>query len=297
MGYKLLISTLATTLLLMLMGSRTATAQPASIPAVGDSPAGELDDIKNEGERSRSRKAKKRRKARGETREQTRRREARRDRRSSGSSRARRAYNDHQRRRAYRSSRHRQGRIVVRHHHPRSVVVRHHHPRPVVVHHDPEPVSARVSIDKPKRSGLTAGWRHVGGGFGTAYVPEFDAAKHMGRFELGAGGNTVGLYGGGGLEVSGSSATLISASAVGFAGMALPIPVVHPLIGVKVGAGGHLDREGPGPHVSVGPQAGFILRPYDGNLGLRVMFDVEVVIKPTKLVVAPQAMLTFAGVF
>ena len=268
MGYKLLISMLATTLLLTLLGSRTATAQPASIPAVGASPAGELDDIKNEGERSRSRKAKKRRKARGETREQKRRREARRearrDRRSSGSSRARRAYNDHQRRRAYRSSRHRQGRIVVRH----------HHPRPVVVHHDPEPVSARVSIAKPKRSGLPAGWRHVGGGFGTA-----------------------GLYGGGGLEVSGNSATLISASAVGFAGMALPIPVVHPLIGVKVGAGGHLDREGPGPQVSVGPQAGFILRPYDGNLGLRVMFDVEVVIKPTKLVVAPQAMLTFAGVF
>jgi hypothetical protein len=287
MGYKLLISMLATTLLLTLLGSRTATAQPASIPAVGDSPAGELDDIKNEGERSRSRKAKKRRKARGETREQKRRREARRDRRSSRSSRARRAYNDHQRRRAYRSSRHRQGRIVVRH----------HHPRPVVVHHDPEPVSARVSIDKPKRSGLTAGWRHVGGGFGTAYVPEFDAATPMGRFELGAGGYTVGLYGGGGLEVSGNSATLISASAVGFAGMALPIPVVHPLIGVKVGAGGHLDREGPGPQVSVGPQAGFILRPYDGNLGLRVMFDVEVVIKPTKLVVAPQAMLTFAGVF
>ncbi len=175
------------------------------------------------------------------------------------------------------------------------VVLRHRTARPRIVVEE-EPVVVAHGNKRP-RTGMTRGWRHVGGGFGTAWVPAFDAATPMGRFELGAGGYTIGLYGGGGLEVAGSSATPISATAVGYAGMAVPVPVVHPLIGVKVGAGGHLDHQGAGPHVTVGPQAGFILRPYDGDFGLRVMFDVDVVIKPTKGEVAPQAMLTFAGVF
>ena len=128
-----------------------------------------------------------------------------------------------------------------------------------------------------EKTGTTAGWRHVGGGFGAAYVPDFGAATPMGRFELGAGGYTVGLYGGGGLEIAGSSATPVGATGVGYVGMAIPAPVVHPLIGVKVGGGVHLDYDGVGPHVAVGPQAGFILRPYDGNFGLRVMFDLEAV--------------------
>ncbi|GEM_PF-2558706 len=250
MRLTLMISAPATMLLLMLMATGPAMAQPTGAPTVGeDLPGADLDEVKNEHERRRSKKAKKRR------------------------------------------SRHRH-RHVVRHRHERR-------PRVVVVHREPEPepVEVQVAAPRPRRKDLTSGWRHIGGGFGTAWVPSFDAATPMGRFELGAGGYTVGLYGGGGIEIAGSSATPISASAVGYAGMAVPIPVVHPLVGVKVGAGGHMDHQGAGPHVSVGPQAGFILRPYDRNFGLRVMFDVDIVIKPTKGEVAPQAMLTFAGVF
>jgi hypothetical protein len=114
---------------------------------------------------------------------------------------------------------------------------------------------------------------------------------------MGAGGYTVGLYGGGGLEVAGSSATPISITGVGYVGMAIPVPVVHPLVGVKVGGGVHYDLEGPGPQVSIGPQAGFIVRPPGSDFGLRVMFDFDVVYKPTKGELAPQAMLTFSGVF
>ncbi|MCP4869389.1 MAG: hypothetical protein GY898_11805 [Proteobacteria bacterium] len=119
-------------------------------------------------------------------------------------------------------------------------------------------------------------WFHVGGGFGATVVDlESRTAVRTGRFVVGGGRYVPFFYGGGEFQLSGSSYEALKMSGIGYVGIAPPIPVFHPLIGVRVGGGHHMSQKGDTllPHLTVGPQAGFILRKFDGKFGLRFMMD------------------------
>jgi len=118
-------------------------------------------------------------------------------------------------------------------------------------------------------------WFHVGGGFGATVVDvDSGAAVRTGRFAVGGGRYVPFFYGGGEFQLSGSEYEPVKLTGVGYIGLAPPIPVFHPLLGVRIGGGHHLAKGTTMlPHLTVGPQAGFILRKFDGKVGLRFMMD------------------------
>ena len=85
--------------------------------------------------------------------------------------------------------------------------------------------------------------------------------------------------------------------AVGNLGLAVPIPVVHPMIGIRAGGGHHLSDGELKPHLTIGPQAGFILRQYDGKLGLRMMVDAGIDYRIEERETHSELFVTFAMVF
>ena len=146
---------------------------------------------------------------------------------------------------------------------------------------------------------VSRGWVHVGGGFG-ATVADVDKrySVRSGRFTVGGGKYVPFFYGGGGLEITGSEFDPIKLRGVGYAGFAPPIPVFHPMVGIRVGGGHHLTVDGMKPHVLIGPQAGFILRRFDARApGIRVMLDAGVEWRFVERRPASELMLTFAAVF
>jgi|GEM_PF-2018125 len=154
---------------------------------------------------------------------------------------------------------------------------------------------------------LHSRWFHVGGGGGMVVDPSSRQASPAGRFILGGGGYIIGLYGGGGMEVTGSVLSTPSLSGVGYFGVAIPVPVVHPLVGLRghVGVHGKRDALAAGnlgfgllaPHVGAGLQAGFIIREFDGRPGLRLMVDAGAEYRPDEQTVRPDFFVTLAAVF
>jgi hypothetical protein len=168
----------------------------------------------------------------------------------------------------------------------------------------------RASVRKQRRSvmgDLNSQWGHVGGGAGYVVDPLTRQGSVAGRFTLGGGGYTIGLYGGGGVEVTGSALTTPSLSGVGFFGVAIPVPVVHPMVGLRGHVGLHpkLAAFSPGssgfgapaPHVGAGLQAGFIIRQFDGRPGLRLMLDAGAEYRPDEGTIRPDIFVTLAAVF
>lgn len=156
-----------------------------------------------------------------------------------------------------------------------------------------------VAIEREeKRSYLgdaNSGWFHVGGGVGGLVTEPGHFRKPTGRFILGGGGYTFGLYAGGGMELSGTE--LIPFEILGHAslGVHIPIPVVHPMFGFKAGLGlAALPRgvepwfeidmgmdalgihDKPIPSFMIGCQLGVMIREFDGNVGIRVMIEPAV---------------------
>ncbi len=173
-------------------------------------------------------------------------------------------------------------------------------------HSEPQ---SRASVRKRRRTvlgDLSSRWFHVGGGAGMVADPLTQQSTLAGRFTLGGGAYTIGLYGGGSMEVTGSPLTTPSLSAVGNVGVAIPVPVVHPMIGVRGLVGVHAKRDSLGaalglgplaPHVGAGLQAGFIIREFDGRPGVRVMVDGGVEVRPDEGTVRPDLFVTVAAVF
>ncbi len=167
--------------------------------------------------------------------------------------------------------------------------------------------AGRAEVRKRKRTvlgDLSSRWFHIGGGAGMVVDPLTQQSSMAGRFILGGGAYTIGLYGGGGMEVTGSAITTPSLSGVGYFGVAVPVPVVHPLIGVRGHVGLHPKASslafGGAPlagHVGAGLQAGFIIRKFDGRPGLRLMVDGGVEYRPDEGKVLPDAFVTLAAVF
>lgn len=180
---------------------------------------------------------------------------------------------------------------------------------PVTVEdHEHAEVEARVRKQRRRSvlGDLNSRWFHVGGGGGMIVDPYTQQASPAGRFVLGGGGYTIGLYGGGGMEVSASAITTPSLSGVGYFGVAIPAPVVHPLLGVRGHVGVHPNAQElstsrsalvVGPHVGAGLQAGFIIREFDGRPGVRLMLDAGAEYRPSDGKVRPDVFLTAAAVF
>lgn len=175
-------------------------------------------------------------------------------------------------------------------------------PEPEIQQHSE--AHARTGRRRTVAGDLTSRWFHVGGGAGMVADPVGDVASHAGRFVLGGGGYTFMLYGGGGMEITGSAVTTPSFSGVGYFGVAIPVPVVHPLIGVRGHVGMHPLRAGAssplglmGGHAGLGMQAGFIIREFDGRPGVRLMLDAGAEVRPDESRVYPDVFLTLAAVF
>lgn len=166
----------------------------------------------------------------------------------------------------------------------------------------------RARIRKRRRTlmgDLNSRWFHVGGGAGAIADPYTGEGSMAGRFILGGGGYTIGLYGGGGMEITASGISTPSLSAVGNVGFAIPVPVVHPLVGLRGLVGLHATKAAFGgageallaPHVGAGLQAGFIIREFDGRPGLRLMVDTGFEYRTDTQTFLPDAFVTLAAVF
>ena len=153
------------------------------------------------------------------------------------------------------------------------------------------PGAALAEKKKTVIGDLTSPWFHVGGG------PDFSAQPGFtpgGRFDLGGGFYTFLFTSGGGMSMTWDLVTPYTLTGYGTIGMAIPIPVFHPIFAFKGGGGLHLDGTTPTPHVMLGGQAGFILRQFDGKPGFRLMFEAEGIVKPATLDVYPRTTITFS---
>ena len=144
---------------------------------------------------------------------------------------------------------------------------------------------------------LTSQWFHVGGGAGGVRKLGSPGITPSARFDLGGGFYTFLLYSGGAINITADAETPFMLSGVGSVGIAIPLPVVHPLIGLKGGAGFHSDTETVAPQLVIGPQVGFIVRKFDGRPGLRFAFDVEATYRPRTRVLSGGGFFTVSGVF
>ena len=113
---------------------------------------------------------------------------------------------------------------------------------------DPEKKGARLIGD------LNSGWFHLGGGGAaqagfTTTEGLTSSISPAGRFTIGGGGYTFFLYGGGGMDLTFSTLAPLQLTGVGYVGIAIPLPVLHPLIGIRGGGGFHVERgAAPAPH-------------------------------------------------
>jgi hypothetical protein len=159
-------------------------------------------------------------------------------------------------------------------------------------------VQARHRAKRTLRGDLNRGWFHIGGGFGATVIePESNLAVRSGRFVLGGGRYVPFFYGGGGVEITGHELEPFKLTGVAYLGLAIPVPVVHPLIGLRVGGGHHLSDGEMRPHVSVGPQAGIIVRQFDGKVGMRVMVDAGIDYRIEEREIDSEFFITLAMVF
>ena len=135
---------------------------------------------------------------------------------------------------------------------------------------------------------------YVGGGVGVRLDPWLGKAEPLAKIGIGAGFYVPMLYLGGGADLS-----LMSDSRgffEGFAngGIAIPIPVWHPLIGIKIGAGVHWDAHGAGEHFLYGPQIGWILRAWQEQIGLRAIIEPLVQYYPGSATTTQQVTFTLS---
>jgi hypothetical protein len=163
---------------------------------------------------------------------------------------------------------------------------------------EPRAKAERQRPGRTLRGDLNRGWFHLGGGFGATVIDMDDQlAMRSGRVVLGGGRYVPFFYGGGGVEITGHQAEPLKITAVGNLGLAIPIPVFHPLVGLRVGGGHHLSDGELLPHLTIGPQAGFILRQYDGKVGMRMMVDAGIDYRIEERETNSEIFVTLAVVF
>jgi len=146
-------------------------------------------------------------------------------------------------------------------------------------------------------SDVNRGWFHIGGGFG--FVDQVDLLSMGGRFTAGLGFYTFMFYAGGGFEADFRLEVPAKLHGVGYVGMAIPVPVFHPLLGFKIAGGAALyDRDlvPVAGSLALGGQAGFILRKFGGGPGFRFMVEPTYAIREDVGFGEFELWFTFAGV-
>ncbi len=140
-----------------------------------------------------------------------------------------------------------------------------------------ESASGSGGAKKPPPFGF-GGWAHFGGGAGALIGAR--RVHPVGRVDIGFGGYLFLVYGGLSANVTFSSHMDLAVTGVAYAGLAIPIPLVRPLIGFKFGGGLHQDFEyGPSPAIQLGPQLGVHIGQIAGSrFGIRVMVDAEALV-------------------
>lgn len=130
---------------------------------------------------------------------------------------------------------------------------------------------------KPPPYGF-GGWAHFGGGAGVMIGAR--RVHPTGRVDVGFGGYLFLIYGGLAANVTFSNHLDFVLTGAGYVGLAIPIPLVRPLIGFKFGGGLHQDFEwGPSPAIQMGPQVGVHIGQIAGSrFGIRIMVDAEAIV-------------------
>lgn len=170
---------------------------------------------------------------------------------------------------------------------------------PAMAHEDEAEADAEVEDTGGKHRGRSyvgdanSRWFHVGGGVGAINTYE-GYTSPVGRFVIGGGGYTFGFYATGGLEVSGTDMIPVVVQGVGGLGVHIPIPVVHPMFGFKIGGGFARFPDGPTPAGTLGAQLGMIVRQYDGRVGFRVLVEPSVTHFPFQGVSSREVFVTLS---
>ncbi len=150
---------------------------------------------------------------------------------------------------------------------------------------------------KNYRGDANSPWFHVGGGVGlvqSADVFSEVGSVLAGRFVLGGGGYTYGFYGGGGVEISGHAYVPFAVHGLGMIGVHIPVPVVHPMFGLKIGGGVSFRGLEPEPEVTIGANLGVIIRQFDGIVGVRIMVEPAAVVSVVSDSASAEVFFTFA---
>ncbi len=167
---------------------------------------------------------------------------------------------------------------------------------PAAAHDGEDEIEVEDSGKKRGRSYVgdaNSRWFHVGGGVGA--INSYDGyTRPVGRFVLGGGGYTFGFYGTGGLEVSGTDMIPVVGQGVLGLGVHIPVPVVHPMFGIKVGGGFARFPDGVTPAGTIGGQFGVIVRQFDGNVGFRLLVEPSVTSFPLAGVTSREVFVTLA---
>jgi hypothetical protein len=134
----------------------------------------------------------------------------------------------------------------------------------------------------------------VGGGAGAILPhkpiqPEFTA-----RLAVGGGFYVPMLYLSGGLDFSFRETITFMFDGWGAAGISVPTPVFHPLIGFKIGGGLHTFQGTWGPQLVYGPQIGWLVRGYNKKVGFRAVVEPAVRYFPLSGTSTPEIVLTLS---
>ncbi len=178
-----------------------------------------------------------------------------------------------------------------------------------------EDVAAECEAPRKKSylGDANSGWFHLGGGVGAMAADNGRNKFTSGRFILGGGGYTFGFYFGGGMELSGTRAIPFELQGVMSLGVHIPIPVVHPMFGLKAGLGLAALPRGVDPYFSIdvgmpdtghhaipsamiGCQMGVMIREFDGNFGVRLMIEPAIHYYPQLATKAREVFITAAFV-
>ena len=141
---------------------------------------------------------------------------------------------------------------------------------------------------------LARPFAYLGGGAGVRLDTFRGHVEPLGKIGVGAGLYVPMLTLGGGADLTLMTAGRGMVEGFGNVGVAIPIPVWHPLIGFKVGAGLHWEPHGVGPHILYGPQVGWILRPWTRQLGLRALVEALVQYYPGSQTTSQQVTFTLS---
>ncbi len=162
-----------------------------------------------------------------------------------------------------------------------------------------EPTSDETTddeVDEELLDDLASPYLYIGAGAGGRFDPYFGKIEPLAKIGVGAGFYVPMLYLGGGADLTLQSEGRGFFEGFGNLGISIPVPVWHPLIGFKVGGGLHWDSQGHGTHLLYGPQVGWILRPYQKQLGLRAVVEALVQYYPGSQTTTQQVTLTFSFV-